>query len=68
MYEFIGIGNQLSKQAVVGEDGVNLTDEGIKRLKTILKNHHLYVNTDACVPSELRKLQLNDNFRFLFSS
>ena len=56
MYEFIGIGNQLSEQAVVGEGGVNLTDEGIHRLKTILKNYHFYVNTDACATPELRKL------------
>ena len=37
VYTYVGLGTQMSKEAVVGHDGVHLTEEGLSRLKTIFK-------------------------------
>ena len=38
VFEYAGLGSQMSKDAVIGEDGVHLTEEGLRRFKTIFKN------------------------------
>ena len=41
-YEFVGLGGQLSKASISCEDNVHLTEEGISRLKTIIKSLGIY--------------------------
>ena len=38
VFNYVGLGSQLSKAAVIGQDGVHLNEEGLSRLKTIFKN------------------------------
>ena len=37
VFTYVDLGSQMSKEAVVGHDGVHLTEEGLSRLTTIFK-------------------------------